>query len=259
MNVEFTASQEVAMTPWPGYPNSAAGAFAVHVQEPSGMERTFWGWIDTAAAPSTHVWPGTTSAATTPVAQVVASSKSVVVTVENFAQGDDLLAHVRLADGSEVEPADSRVGVLGRAAGRAYADAVRELLTTAAAQGGPTESSGAQPMRSVTGVPPSHPASACGSALDLESWHLAEESGEVLRALEHGDPVLDADGEELRARRFLVLRTGSLLGELVLPVRSAARWWPTGSSPLLDAPLPLPDMPVGVARLLQSIQEASAH
>ncbi|MGO1259214.1 MAG: hypothetical protein ACTMII_09705 [Brachybacterium sp.] len=114
-------------------------------------------------------------------------------------------------------------------------------------------------MRSVTGVPPSHPASACGSALDLESWHLAEESGEVLRALEHGDPVLDADGEELRARRFLVLRTGSLLGELVLPVRSAARWWPTGSSPLLDAPLPLPDMPVGVARLLQSIQEASAH
>lgn len=258
MKDDATAPPEVAMTPWPGCPDSAAGAFTVHVQEPSGADRTFWGWIDTAAAPSTHAWPGTTSAAPTPVAQVVESSESVVVTAENFAQGDDLLVHVRLSDGSEAEPADGHVGVLGRAAGLAYAEAVRGLLTTAAAQGGATEPAEEQPLRCVTSVPSSHPASASGSALDLESWHLADDSGVMLRALEHGDPVLDADGEELRARRFVVLRASSLLGELVLPVRGAARWWPTSSSPFLDTPLPVSDMPVGVARVLQSIQEAAA-
>ncbi|MGP9680859.1 hypothetical protein [Brachybacterium sp. AOP3-A1-3] len=191
------------------------------------------------------------------MAQVVESSESIVVTVENFAQGDDLLAHVRLSDGSEIEPADSHVGALGRAAGRAYAEAVRGLLTTAAAHSGAVEPAGEQPVRSVTSVPSAHPASASGSALDLESWHLTEESGVVLRALEHGDPVLDADGETLRARRFVVLRAGSLVGELVLPARGTARWWPAGSSPLLDAPLSRPDMPDGVARILQSIQEAA--
>lgn len=257
MKDDATAPPEVAMTPWPGCPDSAAGAFTVHVQEPAGADRTFWGWIDTAAAPSTHAWPGTTSAAPTPVAQVVESSESVVVTAENFAQGDDLLVHVRLSDGSEAEPADGHVGVLGRAAGLAYAEAVRGLFTTAAAQGDAAQPAEDQPVRCVISVPSSHPASISGSALDLESWHLTDDSGVMLRALEHGDPVLDADGEELRARRFLVLRAGSLLGELVLPVRGVARWWPAGSSPLVDAPLPLPDMPDGVARILRSIQEAA--
>lgn len=247
MNKDVAPVFSVAVTSWPSRPPFRAGAFALHVEDASGVERSFWGWIDAEAAPSTHVWPGTSSVDLTPVALVSPGARSVVVTVQNFAQDDDLLADLRLSDGFDVQRGDHATESLERSAGLAYAQVVREIL------GAGAPAFGSRPTHAVTGLPTSHPAFGEADGLDLESWHCVESSGATVRALEHRDALLDADGEGARARRFVVLRSGALWGELVVPRQGDARWWPRSSSPLLDDPILSGDMPEVVARLRESI------
>lgn len=249
----MSSDTEFFIAPWPTSGRSHAGAFSVRTQRSDGVERTFWCWFDDVVAPSAFPWPGSEAGELAPIAQLVPATASVLVTRQDVAQEDVVLADVRVADDLDLLRAaeeGTRLEVDGfeRAIGTGCAHAMIEL------QKSPRSKPGADPVHVVTSLQESSRNSAPRPDLDLNSWHCVTEAGLMLRALERLDPVLDIETGDVRARRFLVILGGRTAGELAVPNAGLARWWPADRSPMIDDPVDEPVLPHDISLLLSAIR-----
>lgn len=244
-------------TSWPTDGDARAGSFILRIQQACGPERILWYWFDSSMAPSTMSWPGSDASVLTPVAQVVPETQSIIVTRQDLAQEDLLLADLPLTGVPQSFHATAGSPRGGDddfeyTAGLAVARALKDVIDAT------PSSLDSLPARLVTSLPADECDSQFPAHMDLVSWHAMSGDGSMLRALERLDPVVDLQSEGMRARRFLLLsqdhRTRET-GELILESSGAARWWPYSHSPWIDTPAHEQAMPTDVRHLLELIRD----